>query len=60
MDRASPSSILHRANGFRFGNARPVGVTTGLQLISSVVEESRAKGVLGVCSGAEMKPCSRC
>ena len=40
--------------------ARPVGGRTGLQLVASVADESRAKAVLGVCSGAEKKPCLWC
>jgi hypothetical protein len=43
-------------NGFSVGDALPVGVTTGLQVVPSVADESGAKAVLGVCSNAERKP----
>jgi hypothetical protein len=43
-------------NGFSLGDARPVDVRAGLQVVPRAVDESRAEAVLGMSSGAEMKP----
>jgi hypothetical protein len=43
-------------NGFGLGDALPVGVTLGLQEVVGAADESGAKAVLSMGSGAEVKP----
>jgi hypothetical protein len=43
-------------NGFSDGDARPVGVTSGSQVVLGAADEWGARAVLGVSSSAEMKP----
>jgi hypothetical protein len=43
-------------NGFGLGEALPVGVTPGMQQVVGAADESGAKAVVSMGSGAEAKP----
>jgi hypothetical protein len=43
-------------NGFGLGDALPVGVTPGMQQVVGAADESGAKAVVSMGSGAEAKP----